>query len=124
MPLQAPSSVTYEGRAAEALPLPGFRPKKAVRLTAGAATGSTQVALPLSSNGQPLAVYKLTMLGSDAIFYAIGTSAVTCDHTTDNFDDVIDSKASVHFILNKTNATHIVAITESSDSAMVIAGVV
>ena len=123
MTLQSPKAVVFEGRGGGATAQIAARAKKKARfITAGTTTGN--VILPVSSNTKPFAVMALTNLGTDAVYWALGTSdAIAVDHVVNEFDDVLAGGQTREIAIGATD-THIAAITVSGTAVFVIVGLV
>ena len=79
--------------------------------------------LPVSSNTLPYAAYQITAVGTDAVYWRLGTDTVTVDHASDACDDVLIGGAST-VISNPEERTYIAGITASGTATLVIAGIV
>ncbi len=119
MPMQAPKAVTFEGRGgSQTAQAVAYALKKAAVASVSATTGAT--ALPLSSNGLAYALYLATVIGTDPVYFALGTSGITVDHTTDNCDGVLLGNTQLIIAIPSDTITHIAMITESGTPTVVI----
>lgn len=123
MTLQSPKAVVFEGRGGGVTAQVTARARKKARVLS-VTTTTGNVILPVSSNSRPFAVYEVTNLGTDAVYWALGTTdAIAATTAANGFDGAIPGGAAADVCNDDTAvATHIAGITAAGAATLVIVG--